>query len=223
MDDRFNTAAGWILFAGIIGLGFAILSGKYFHADKPERPDPLGYVIEGVETAAGGPAEMGIVEALNMDGMEPSKGEAVFAKCTACHTVEQGGADGVGPNLYGIMGKAIGAGSPGFAYSPALSDKGGEWDWDAMSEWLKSPRRFADGTKMSFAGLSSVEDRAAVMLYMNANGSSLPVPEFVADVAAESDGEGTLVAEAEAEADADLEGEAAAEQDAAAEENEGGA
>lgn len=222
MDDRFNTAAGWVLFAGIIGLGFAILSGKFFHADDPERPEQLGYIIEGVVEVSDGPAEMTMAEALNMMSGDEliSKGEAVFAKCQACHNMEQGGANGVGPNLYGIMGKPIGGGNAAFAYSSALAEKGGNWDWDNMNEWLKRPSAFANGTKMSFAGLSKIEDRAAVSMYMNTYGSNLPVPEFVEAAAGSGDEE---TAEAEGEADAAAEGEAAAEQDAAAEENEGGA
>jgi cytochrome c len=216
MDDKFNTAFGWILFAGIIALGSSIVSGIYFQADKPESPENPGYFIDAPEEGAGGPAEMGIVEALNMEGMAASKGEKVFAKCIACHTIDAGGADGIGPNLHGIMGKAVAGGAPGFAYSGALKDKGGNWDWSTMSEWLKSPRAFASGTKMSFAGLSKVEDRAAVMLYMNENGSGLEVPPFVADVADESEGEGEL-AEDEAVAEGDEAAEAEAEQDAAAE------
>ncbi len=86
------------------------------------------------------------------------------------------------------MGLAV-AGHAGFAYSSALQDIGGQWNWDNMSEWLKSPRGFANGTKMSFAGLSKVEDRAAVMLYMNEQGPGLPVPEFVATVAEGAEGE----------------------------------
>lgn len=223
MDDRFNTAAGWVLFAGIIALGFSILSGKYFHADKPEMPETPGYFIEGGE-AEGGAAEMTIQEALNMEGMDASKGEKIFAKCSACHTIDQGGANGIGPNLYAIMGKPVGKGVPGFAYSSALVEKGGTWDWDTMSEWLKSPRAFANGTKMSFAGLSSIEDRAALMLYMNDQGSALAVPEFVAAVAADVEAEegAEEVAGEEAEAEADEAAEAEASEDAAAEENEGG-
>ncbi len=63
--DLFNTAAGWVLFAGVVGLGLSILSGKYFHGDSPERPEQLGYVIEGAVEQAAGPAEMSIAEALN--------------------------------------------------------------------------------------------------------------------------------------------------------------
>ncbi|MDC0886705.1 cytochrome c family protein [Altererythrobacter sp.] len=187
MPDNNNTIFGWILFSGIVALGLSILSGKYFHADNPEAPETAGYFIEGAEEGAGGAAEMTMAQAVNMEGVDASAGEKVFAKCTACHTVNQGGANGIGPNLYGIMGQPIGKHAPGFAYSDALSGKGGVWDWESMNAWLKSPRAFANGTKMSFAGLSKIEDRAAVALYMNANGSGLPVPEYVEAVAAEAE------------------------------------
>ena len=205
MDDKFNTAAGWVLFAGIIALGTSIASGMYFHADNPESPEEPGYFIDAPEegTEAG---EMSIAEAMTMEGVDASKGEAVFAKCTACHTINQGGANGIGPNLWGVMGAQVGGHAAGFAYSSALSGKGGTWDWETMSEWLKSPRAFANGTKMSFAGLSKVEDRAAVMLYMNENGSSLPIPEFVAAVAEGADGE---VVDGAAEGQGSIEGGAA--------------
>jgi len=204
--DLFNTAAGWVLFAAGLGLGLSILSGKYFHGDSPERPEQLGYVIEGVEVETAGSDEMGMIEALNMMAADEliEKGQRVYAKCSSCHTIEAGGANGVGPNLNGIMGASL-AGKPGFNYSSALADKGGAWDWERMSEWLKSPRAFADGTKMSFAGLSKVEDRAALALYMNSQGSNLDVPEYVEEAAAEETPEETdagQVAEAEAEENA---------------------
>jgi cytochrome c len=75
------------------------------------------------------------------------------------------------------MGKAIAGVSPGFAYSPALTGKGGNWDWESMSQWLKSPRDFAPGTKMTFAGLGKAEDRANLLAYMNTQSDSpLPLP-----------------------------------------------
>ncbi|WP_435418600.1 cytochrome c family protein [Parerythrobacter aurantius] len=189
MTDNRNTIFGWILFAGIMALGLSILSGKYFHADKPEHLEEgkAGFFLAGGEAEAGGAAEMSMAEALTM--VDVAAGEKVFAKCTACHTIEQGGANGIGPNLWGVMGQPIGKHAAGFAYSAALSGKGGNWDWDTMNEWLKSPAAFAKGTKMSFAGLSKIEDRAAVTLYMNSMGSNLPVPTFVADAAAGAEGE----------------------------------
>ena len=207
--DLFNTAAGWVLFAAGLGLGFSILADKYFHGYDPERPEQLGYVIEGAVEEDAGAKVMTMAEALNMDGVDMSAGEKVFAKCSACHTIEQGGADGVGPNLYGVMGAAIGKHAPGYAYSSALAGKGGNWGWDEMNEWLANPRGYVDGTKMGFAGLSKIEDRAAVAIYMNEFGGSLAVPAFVAEVAEESIGEAT---EAPAEGDAvTVEGESAAE------------
>lgn len=193
MTDNRNTIFGWILFSGIIALGLSILSGKYFHADNPEHLEEgkAGFFLAGGEAEAGGAAQMSMAEALTM--VDVAAGEKVFAKCTACHTIEQGGANGIGPNLWGVMGQPIGKHAAGFAYSAALTGKGGNWDWDTMNEWLKSPAAFAKGTKMSFAGLSKIEDRAAVALYMNSMGSNLPVPTFVADAA-----EGAEAAEGDA-------------------------
>lgn len=206
MDDRFNTIAGWVLFAGIIALGASTLSYKYF---KGERPEQLGYVIEGVELEdTGAVAEMTMAQALSMMSTDDqiAAGERVFAKCAACHTVEQGGANGIGPNLFAVMGAGIGNHVPGYAYSDALVGVGGNWDWETMDAWLKNPRGFADGTKMSFAGLPKIEDRAAVAMYMNSMGSNLPVPEYV-EVLAEDGGEsddpaGELAAEETAEGEA---------------------
>jgi cytochrome c len=208
MDDRFNTIAGWVLFAGIIALGASTLSYKYF---KGERPEQLGYVIEGVEVeGAGAAAEMTMAQALSMMSTDDqiAAGERVFAKCAACHTVEQGGANGIGPNLYAVMGTGIGNHAPGYAYSDALVGVGGTWNWETMDAWLKNPRGFADGTKMSFAGLPKIEDRAAVAMYMNSMGSNLPVPEYV-EVLAEDGGEGADPA-GEVAAEEAAEGEAVA-------------
>jgi len=183
--DLFNTAAGWVLFAGIVGLGLAQISKGYFHGHKPERPEKLGYVIEGAVEETAGPVQMSMAEALNKlpAAEQIAAGEKIFQKCQSCHTITPGGPNGIGPNLHGVMGEPIGKGR-GFAFSEALSGKGGNWDWDQMNAWLTNPKAFANGTKMSFAGLAKVEDRAAVAMYLNAQGSNLPVPSFVADAAA---------------------------------------
>lgn len=197
--DLFNTAAGWVLFAAGLGLGLSILSGKYFHADNPERPETLGYVIEGVEEAGGPVAEMTMAEALNMDSVDVSAGEKAFAKCAACHSIEQGGANGVGPNLYGVMGAGFGNNSS-FGYSSALASAGGNWGWEEMNDWLANPRGYIDGTSMGFAGISKIEDRAAIALYLNTFGSNLEVPSYVADVVAEAEAEAVADDTAEVEA-----------------------
>lgn len=182
MDGRFNTFAGWALFAGIIALGGGIVSSKMFHS---ERPETMGYAIEGVEGEgdAGGAAGPSLNTLLA--SADVAAGEKVFAKCVACHTINAGGANGIGPNLHGIVGEGVGAGHPGFAFSDALKSKGGKWDFATLDAWLKSPREFAPGTKMTFAGLGKPEDRANIIAYLNSQGSNLPLPAADAAPAAE--------------------------------------
>lgn len=178
MQDRFNTAAGWVLFSGIVALGLTSLSGKYFHADKPERPEQMGYPIEGVVEEGEG-ADAGPDLATLLASGDAAAGEkAAQGRCGTCHTFDQGGAAKQGPNLYGVMGKPIGKHAAGFAYSSALSGHGGEWSYENMDAWLKSPKAFASGTKMSFAGLSNAQDRANIILYMKQQGGgpALPTP-----------------------------------------------
>ena len=172
MDDRFNTIAGWALAGGIAALGLTIVSGIVFHSERPER---MGYAIEGVEeTGEGGAAAVEPI-ALRLAKADPAKGADVFKQCTACHTVNQGGPSGIGPNLYAAVGKPHGH-VPGFAYSDALKAVPGTWTFDALDAWLTSPRKYAPGTKMTYAGLANPQDRANVIAYLNSQGSNLPLP-----------------------------------------------
>lgn len=186
MDDRFNTIAGWTLFAGIVGLGLTSISSHYFKADKPHRPETMGYAIEGVAEEGEGAADVPIAALLGK--ADVAKGEATFAKCASCHTVNAGGANGIGPNLHGVVGEGIGTGAGGFAFSDALKSVGGTWDFDKLDAWLKSPKAFAPGTKMTFAGLSKPEDRANLIAYLNTQGSNLPLPAAPAAGAAPAEG-----------------------------------
>lgn len=175
MEDRFNTIAGWTLFSGIVALGLASISSHYFRADKVNRPEKLGYEIEGVEAEGEGGAPV-VPLATLLAKADPAKGEAIFAKCTSCHTINAGGANGIGPNLHGVVGEAIGQGANGFAFSDALKSVGGKWDFEKLNTWLTSPKAMAPGTKMTFAGLGKPEDRADVIVYLNSQGSNLPLP-----------------------------------------------
>jgi cytochrome c len=173
MDGRFNTIAGWVLGAGIVLLGSTLVVGEIY---KAERPETMGYPIAGVvEDDGHGGAEAEPPIAHFLQTADAARGEAVFRKCAACHNADNGGANGLGPNLWGMMGSAI-AQRAGFAYSDPLRSHGGTWDWDTMSTWLKSPRNFANGTKMTFAGLSDPQERADVMLFLNQHGGSLTIP-----------------------------------------------
>ncbi len=192
MSDS-NTIAGWVLGAGIAALGLSIVSGKYFHADKAEHLEKPGYAIAGVESGEGG--DEGPALATLLASADAAAGEKQFAKCSSCHTINAGGAAGIGPNLHGMMGKAIASGS--FDYSGALKEVGGNWTWEQMDAWIASPRKFANGTKMSFAGIGNAEDRAALLAYLNSQGSNLPLPEAPAEEPAAEEGADEATAEGE--------------------------
>ncbi len=183
MSNYSNTVFGWVLAGGIAAVGLSIAGGKLYHSEEPEKP---GFVIEAAE-APGGEAAGPSLNTL-LASADIAAGEKVFAKCTACHTITPGGANGVGPNLHGILGKPHGV-HAGFEYSAGLKAKPGNWDFAQMDEWLTNPKKYAEGTKMSFAGLSKGEDRANVIAYMNAQGSNLPLPAADAP-AAEAPAEG---------------------------------
>ncbi|MBI1219801.1 MAG: c-type cytochrome [Rhodobacteraceae bacterium] len=94
---------------------------------------------------------------------DATKGASVFNKCKACHKVD--GQNATGPHLNGVVGRVV-ASVDGFAYSDALKGLGGDWTPDRLDQWLTSPKAYAPGTKMGFAGLDKVEDRANVIAYL---------------------------------------------------------
>jgi cytochrome c len=180
---EFNKYAGWGLAAVLTLLVVNVGTSAMFTPHKPERPS---YVIEGVveEVAAGaGAAEAEKPIAFYLASATVEKGEAIFKKCSACHTITKGGANGIGPNLYGIVGDPIDH-MAGYAYSDALmAMKGKQWTWDELSKWLASPKTYAPGTKMAFAGIAKPEDRAALLLYLSKQDDS---PEALPSVPAEA-------------------------------------
>lgn len=186
MDSyEWNKIAGWVLAAAISVLGLSILTGYMFPVHYPEDP---AYVVQGVEaeaSAGGAAAEAEKPIEFYLASADPAKGEAQFKKCASCHTVEKGGANGIGPNLYGIVGSKRGA-VPGFGYSDALKATGDKvWDWQGLSAWLANPRKYIPGNKMSFAGISKPEDRANLIAFMNTKDDSpLPMPAAPAEAAA---------------------------------------
>ena len=107
---------------------------------------------------------------------DPKHGAKVFNKCKACHTPNKGGPNRVGPNLWDTIGNDK-AGTKGFNYSSALKDKGGKWTYKDMDAFITSPRNFAKGTKMTFAGISKATDRAALLVYLRSlSDSPKPLP-----------------------------------------------
>jgi cytochrome c len=171
MDDRFNTIAGWVLFAGIVALGSSIVAGEVFHSERPEK---MGYPIAGAEQEGGEGAAAEQPIEVYLAKADPAKGQQIFNKCMACHNADKGGANAVGPNLWDVIGEPIGQGK-GFPFTDVLAKKGGTWNWDNLAQWLNSPKTFAPGTKMSFAGLSNPQDRADVIAFLNSH-SDAPKP-----------------------------------------------
>ena len=102
------------------------------------------------------------------------KGEKLFKKCSACHNYEKDSANKVGPNLWNLINRPK-ANVEGFAYSKALAEYGGDWGYEELAEFLYKPKKYIKGTKMNFAGLKKVEDRANLVLFLREHSDS-PVP-----------------------------------------------
>ncbi len=94
------------------------------------------------------------------------EGESLFRQCKACHTIEAGGPNRVGPNLYGVVGSDV-ASVEEFNYSPAMADEGGEWTPEHLNAFLENPREAVPGTRMSYRGIRDLQDRANMIAYLN--------------------------------------------------------
>ena len=184
MDSfEFNKIAGAFLFTVLIVLGLNTLSEVLFHADQPEK---LGYVVEIADSSSGGEKATGDAAAAVdkpllgklLASANAEKGAKQFKKCAACHTTEDGGANKIGPNLHNIVGRKL-AETSGFAYSSALSEKGGEWGYEELNAFLTKPKAFLPGTKMAFAGVKKDVQRADLLAYLKSISPS--APEFPAE------------------------------------------
>ena len=101
-------------------------------------------------------------------------GEKVFKKCKACHSINAGGGNKIGPKLWNVMFRPVGS-IADYKYSKALASYGKEWNWEEMNGFLIKPSKWIKGNKMGFAGLKNERDRASVILYLNQN-SDNPKP-----------------------------------------------
>ena len=104
------------------------------------------------------------------------KGEKLFKKCSSCHNYDKGSANKVGPNLWNLINRPK-ASVDGYAYSKALAEYGGEWSYEEIAEFLYKPKKFVKGTKMNFAGLKKVQDRANLVLFLREQSENqVPLP-----------------------------------------------
>lgn len=171
MNSHVNMGVGALLGTVFVLMSVSILSEGIFKSESPEKP---GYAIAAAEgeAAAGGAGEaakadtpVGVVLAK----ADVAKGQAIFKKCEACHTGDKGGANKVGPNLYGIVDRPV-ASHEGFSYSAGMKEfsKGGseKWTYDHLYHFLKKPKDYVKGTAMGFAGLPKEDERGDLLAYL---------------------------------------------------------
>lgn len=194
---EFNKIFAALLVAGIIASFAGFIGRQLVHPDKLSEN---AYKIEGVEEAGAGgavaPAKPDPILAMIV-GADVAQGQKVAKACAACHTFDKGGANGVGPNLYGVVGgpkdRVV-----GFAYSGTLSEQGGNtWTYAEMNKFLWKPKAYAPGTKMNFIGIRKPEDRAAAIAYLRTLADAPKAPPSAGEIAAE---EAELATEEAAEA-----------------------
>lgn len=167
MDSfELNKIAGAVLMTVLVYIGVQNLGDYLFHVDPA---DPKAYLIEVPEQGAVAVAAVveevvPISELLVTASIE--KGQKVAKKCVACHSFDQGGANKIGPALWGIVDRDIGN-YGGFAYSNALTDAAGVWDYEQLNGFLENPKKWSPGTAMAFAGLRKPKDRANIIAYLD--------------------------------------------------------
>ena len=175
-----NKIAGAVLFALLVMFGARTASNIIFKVDKPAKPGFEVEVAQAPEPSAkkadSEAAEVPFAALLAQASAE--RGQAIAKRCAACHTFNKDGANKIGPNLYGVLDRALGA-ADGYGYSKALKAKGGAWDYQSLDLFLAKPKDFINGTKMAFAGVKKAQQRANLIVYLRTLADSpapLPTP-----------------------------------------------
>ncbi|HZK99451.1 MAG TPA: cytochrome c family protein, partial [Caulobacteraceae bacterium] len=172
-----NKVIGAALATAFVVASLAVVIPMVFQKTPPAHP---GYAIAVAPDLAGGapeapdvPPDWGTVLAT----ADVAAGEAKTAACKSCHNFDAAGTNGIGPGLFGVIGRKPGS-HPGFAYSPAMIAFGAKqpiWDFQHVYEFIKGPQAYISGTKMTFIGLKVPQDRINVIAYLHTLGSTLPI------------------------------------------------
>jgi len=179
MDSfEINKIVAAVLLVALLIIVIGKLSNLIFHVEKPKIP---GYAVEVAQVTSTSTTsekqEEDIIDIVALMAMgDLATGEKVFKKCAACHSIIKGGKNNIGPALYNVVGRQVGAVSD-YKYSKALSEFGKEWTFEELNGYLIKPAKWIKGTKMAFAGLRKEKDRASVIMYLNQNSDNpLPLP-----------------------------------------------
>ena len=179
MDSfEINKIVAAVLMVALLIIGISKLSKVIFHVEKPKTP---GYAVDvGQTTTVSLSTEIAVEEKIDIAALmamgDIALGEKVFKKCAACHSINSGGANKIGPALYNVVGRKVG-GVADYKYSKALASYDKDWTFEELNGFLKKPASYLKGTKMSYAGLRKEKDRASIIKYLNQNSDSpKPLP-----------------------------------------------
>jgi cytochrome c len=178
MDSfELNKIIGAVLASCLVLLVTSFTASALFSPQMPEKP---GFVIAAKAEAEGGTKEAAAAPSEPIEKLlqtaSVEKGAAAAKKCQACHTFAKGDKNGVGPNLFGIVGDKKGEGR-NFNFSTAMKGKGGAWTIDDLNQFITNPKGFVPGTAMGFAGIQKDSERADVIAFLNSlSDSPAPLP-----------------------------------------------
>jgi len=169
MDSfELNKIIAAILMVVLLVIGLGKIADVTFQVEKPKNP---GYKVESqVQLASSTPEASEVEEKIDIVALmaqgDVTDGEKIFKKCAACHSINKGGPNKIGPALYNVIGRKVGS-MEGYKYSKTLASYGKEWTFEELNGFLIKPATYLKGTKMSYAGLRKEADRASIIKYLN--------------------------------------------------------
>ena len=171
MDSfELNKIIAAVLMVALLVIGIGKFSDIIFHVEKPETPGyrvDVEQVVTAVASKSTAEVEKVNIVALMALG-DVASGQKIFKKCAACHSINKGGKNNIGPALYNVVGRKVGELSD-YKYSKALASYEKEWTFEELNGFLIKPTKWIKGTKMAYAGLRKEKDRASVIKYLNQN------------------------------------------------------
>ena len=179
MDSfELNKIIAAILMVALLIIGLSKIADGVFHVNKPKNP---GYQVEVESQLVSDTSQAAeVIEKIDIAAImaqgDITSGKKIFKKCAACHSIDKGGKNKIGPALYNVVGRAVG-GVDDYKYSKTLASYGKNWTFEELNGFLKKPSAYLKGTKMSYAGLRKEADRASIIKYLNQNNDSpKPLP-----------------------------------------------